>query len=76
MSTAHGDASVLEPMCGPSNVDEMPARGEWTQIVLDGDKWGTLCGDGSPYAIQVRLAPEGYPVDNILLALGGGGVSL
>ncbi|NQX88471.1 MAG: hypothetical protein HRT77_07385 [Halioglobus sp.] len=76
MSSAHEDASRLEPQCGPSNVDIMPQRGEWTQIVLDGEQWGTMCGDGGPYAIQIRLAPEGSPVDRIILALEGGGVCL
>ena len=45
-------------------------------IVLDGDKWGTMCGDGTDYAIHIRLAPDGYPVDNVLAALEGGGVCL
>jgi hypothetical protein len=76
ISTAHEDASSLSPQCGPSNVDVMPARGEWTQLILDREKWGTMCGDGSDYAIQLRLAPEGYPVDRIVMALAGGGVCL
>ncbi len=76
MSTAHEDASALSPTCGPSNVDTMPVRGEWTQIVLENDKWGTMCGDGSDYAFQLRLAPEGYPVDRVVLSLAGGGVCL
>ena len=45
-------------------------------IVLDGEKWGTMCGDGTDYAIHIRLAPDGYPVDNVLVALEGGGVCL
>ncbi len=76
VAVSHGNVGPLEPACGPSNVDVMPARGEWSMIVLDSNKWGTMCGDGSDYAIHVRLAPEGYPVDNVLVALEGGGVCL
>lgn len=76
VATSHEDTDPLELGCGPSNVDQMPARGEWTQLVLDGDKWGSLCGDGTDYAIQVRLAPEGEPIDRVIVALEGGGVCL
>lgn len=76
LATVHGDTGNLGMRCGPGNVETVPPRGEWTQIVLDGDKWGTLCGDGSDYAIQVRLAPEGSPLDRVLIALQGGGVCL
>jgi hypothetical protein len=76
LAVAHADTAPLAPQCGPSNVDNVPARGEWTQIVLDRDKWGTMCGDGTDYAIQIRLAPEGYPLDRIVVALEGGGVCL
>ena len=33
-----------------------------------------MCGDGSDYAFLVKFAPEGEPLDNILIGLQGGGV--
>lgn len=76
VATAHESTAPLDPQCGPSNVDAMPPRGEWTQIILDGDKWGTMCGDGTEYAINVKLAPDGSPADRVLIGLEGGGVCL
>jgi hypothetical protein len=76
VATVHADTGALALGCGPSNVDVVPARGEWTQVILDGDKWGTMCGDGTEYAVQIRLAPEGYPLDRVMVALQGGGVCL
>lgn len=76
IAVAHESTAPLDPQCGPGNVDVMPARGEWTEIILDRDKWGTVCGDGTDYAIHVRLAPEGYPLDRVMVALQGGGVCL
>ncbi|MFZ1864777.1 MAG: pectin acetylesterase-family hydrolase [Polyangiales bacterium] len=73
-ATSHADTGSLALSCGPSNVDFEPTRGEYVQIVVDGDKWGTLCGDGTPYAFQVRLAPEGAPLDRVIIGLEGGGV--
>jgi hypothetical protein len=73
-ATAHSDTAPLTLRCGPTNVDFEPTRGEWVQIVVDGDKWGTLCGDGSPYAFQVRLAPEDGELDKLIVGLQGGGV--
>jgi len=73
-ATAHAETSPLTLACGPSNTDFEPTRGEWVQIVVDGEKWGTLCGDGTDYAFQVRLAPEGAPLDRVLVGLQGGGV--
>jgi hypothetical protein len=73
-ATAHSDTAPLTLGCGPTNVDFEPTRGEWVQIVVDGDKWGTLCGDGSPYAFQVRLAPEDGELDKLVVGLQGGGV--
>jgi hypothetical protein len=75
-ATGHADSGPLALTCGPSNVDFEAPRGEWTQVVVDGDKWGTLCGDGSPYAFQVRLAPQGEPLDRVVIGLQGGGVCL
>ncbi len=73
-ATGHADTGSLALSCGPSNTDFEPTRGEYVQIVVDGDKWGTLCGDGSPYAFQVRLAPEGERLDRVIVGLQGGGV--
>ncbi|MGB5696906.1 MAG: pectin acetylesterase-family hydrolase [Polyangiales bacterium] len=73
-ATAHAETSPLALSCGPSNTDFEPTRGEWVQIVVDGDKWGTLCGDGTAYAFWVKLAPEGEPLDRVLVGLQGGGV--
>jgi len=60
--------------CGPSNALADPPRGEYTRVVLDKDTWGTQCGDGSPYAFDIRLAPEGQRLDRIVIGLQGGGV--
>jgi hypothetical protein len=60
--------------CGPSNALAAPLRGEYERVVLDVETWGTRCGDGSPYAFDVRLAPEGEPLDRIVIGLQGGGV--
>lgn len=73
-ATGHADTGSLALSCGPSNVDFEAPRGEYVQVVVDGDKWGTLCGDGTPYAFQVRLAPEGERLDRIVIGLEGGGV--
>jgi len=74
VATAHADTAPLALSCGPSNVDMDPPRGEYEQIIVAGDKWGTLCGDGSEYAFQIRLAPAGEPLDRVIIALEGGGV--
>jgi len=73
-ATGHVDTRDLALGCGPSSAEFEAPRGEYKQIVVDGDRWGTLCGDGSPYAFQVRLAPEGEPLDRVLIGLQGGGV--
>ncbi|MBW2403758.1 MAG: hypothetical protein JRF42_08115 [Deltaproteobacteria bacterium] len=74
VATSHADTAPLTLGCGPSNVDMDPPRGEYQQIIVDGDKWGTLCGDGTEYAFLIRLAPEGEPLDRIVIGLEGGGV--
>ena len=71
---AYENPNELDLNCGPTNAEFVGVRGEWTQIVVDGDKWGTLCGDGSDYAFHIRLAPEGSPLDRVLIGLQGGGV--
>jgi len=75
-ATAHTDTAPLELFCGPSNVDFEGVRGEYVRVVVDGDKWGTMCSDGSPYVFHVRLAPEGEPLDRVLIGLQGGGVCI
>jgi len=62
--------------CGPRDSIAQLPRGEYAQVILDSDEWGTLCGDGSEFAFQVRLAPEGFPVENLIVAMEGGGVCL
>lgn len=56
-------------------IDTLP-RAEPVQIILDSDEWGTRCGDGSDYAFQLRLAPEGSSVDKVITHQEGGGVCL
>src|SRR5215467_15488661 len=54
----------------------VPARGEWAQVVLDEATYGTRCGDGTSYAFWIHLAPEGFPVDRVVVDMQGGGVCL
>jgi len=75
-ATIHTDTTGLDLSCGPSFVESLPPRGEWTQIILPEEKWGSRCGDGTDYAIQIRPAPEGEPLDRVLIALQGGGVCI
>ena len=74
VATSHPDTAGVELSCGPTRVAEMPARGEYVQIILDEDEWGTRCGDGSPFAFQLRLAPEGERLDRVIVGMQGGGV--
>lgn len=65
VATSHDDVAPFSPQCGPSNAEADPVRGEWTQVILDGEKWGTICGDGSEFAMHIRLAPDaGGALDN------------
>ena len=74
-ATSHADTSPLTLGCGPTNTDfDAPPRGEWTRINVDGEKWNTMCGDGSGYSFWVKLAPEGQPLDRVVVGLQGGGV--
>jgi hypothetical protein len=75
VAAAHPDSSVLPLDCGPGNAEIDPPRGEWSEV-LPGDEWGTLCGDGSEFAFWIRPAPEGQPLDRVVVALQGGGVCL
>lgn len=76
LATSNQDTTPLDISCGPSRIDSIPARGQYVQIVLDGQQWGTKCGDGSPYAFQLWLPPEGQPLDRVLIGMQGGGVCI
>ncbi len=73
---AHPDVTPLSLDCGPRTAVPAPPRGSYTQVVLDHATWGTRCGDGSDYAFQIRLAPEGHPVENVVVQMQGGGVCI
>lgn len=73
-AAAHGETSPFVLGCGPRDAVEALPRGEYVQVVLDEATWGTRCGDGSPFAFWVRLAPEGAPVENVVVGMEGGGV--
>jgi len=75
-ATSHENTDGLDLNCGPSFVESLPPRGEWTQIILPEEKWGSRCGDGTDYAIQIKPAPEGEPLDRVLIALQGGGICI
>lgn len=68
------EATDLGLRCGPSASIITAAPGEWTQVVLPSDLWGTRCADGTDYAFWIRPAPAGAPPDRILIGLEGGGV--
>lgn len=74
VATSHTDTSGTDLSCGPTRVTSTPPRGEYMQIILDEEEWGTRCGDGSPFAFQLRLAPEGEPLDRVMVGMQGGGV--
>ncbi len=73
---AHPHAEPLALRCGPSEHPEPLPRGRYVQVELDEARWGSRCGDGSPYSFQIRLAPAGNPVENVLVGLQGGGVCI
>lgn len=75
-ATAVDDGGALELDCGPTHAPFELERGAWVQVVLDSEEWGTLCGDGSDYAFQIKLAPEGAPLDRVFVGLQGGGVCI
>ncbi|MEQ9321584.1 MAG: pectin acetylesterase-family hydrolase, partial [Polyangiaceae bacterium] len=75
-AAAHPDPGGVSLRCGPSYAQFDAPRGQWTRVDVDGGRWGTLCGDGSPYAFHVRLAPDGQPLDRVVIGLQGGGVCL
>ena len=71
-------ATILEDNAAGAPIADVDAiqPGQATYIELDSDAWGTICGDGSPYAFVLRLAPEGQPPEKVLLHQEGGGVCL
>ncbi len=75
-AAAHPDPSPLAPHCGPRATLPAVTRGAWTQVVLDSAEFGTGCGDGSDYAFSVRLAPDGFRADRVVVRMQGGGVCL
>ena len=75
-ATALGDTAPLDLDCGPRPAITVPARGANTQVILDEATYGTRCGDGSPYALRIRLAPVGEPVGKVMIHLQGGGACL
>jgi hypothetical protein len=75
-AAAHGDPRPLELGCGPRPEVVVPPRGAWTKVVLAEEIWGTRCGDGSPFAFWLRLAPQGHALDRVVVELEGGGACL
>jgi hypothetical protein len=75
-ATAHPDPAPLSLDCGPRGSLVDTPRGEYVQVVLDEAEFGTRCGDGSPYAFWIRLAPDGSPPENIVIGMQGGGVCI
>jgi hypothetical protein len=73
---AHPDSAPLDLDCGPRASIGTPPRGSYVQVMLDENEWGTRCGDGSPFAFWIRLAPAGQPVENVVLQMQGGGVCI
>ena len=73
-ATGRPDIDDLGLACGPSAAEFSAPRGVWTQVVVDGARWGTRCGDGTDYAFWIKPAPEGSPPDRLLIGLEGGGV--
>ena len=73
---AHPDVSPLDLDCGPRDSLIATPRDTYVQVVLDEAEFGTRCGDGSPYAFWIKLAPQGEPIENIVLQMQGGGVCI
>lgn len=76
IARTHPDTTPLALRCGPrATVPPLP-RGVYTQVTLDEATFGTRCGDGGPLAFWIRPAPAGHPVENVVVALQGGGVCI
>jgi len=75
-AVSHEDTNGLDLGCGPSAAEFDAPRGEWVRIPVDRVRWNAQCGDGSDYSFWVRLAPEGAPLDRVIVGLQGGGVCL
>ncbi|MEO1406278.1 MAG: pectin acetylesterase-family hydrolase, partial [Pseudomonadota bacterium] len=50
-----------------------PERGQFVQVELDAETTGATCGDGSNYRFWFQLAPEGEPLDRVVVFAPGGG---
>lgn len=73
VATAHGVTTPLTLDCGPRAGVPVPARGTAVKIVLPHAVFGSRCGNGSDYAFNMRLAPDGFPVENVVVHMAGGG---
>ena len=62
--------------CGPRPAVIGPEQDEWIEVVFEEEEWGTRCADGSDYSFWFRPAPEGHPLDRIIIDMQGGGVCL
>lgn len=72
-ATVLSQTAPLALTCGPRASIPVPALATPTQVVLDSNTWGTRCGDGTPYAFWIRLAPAGQPVNRVVIHMAGGG---
>jgi hypothetical protein len=72
-ANAHGSTGPLDEACGPRAAISVPERNKRKRVVLD-PSTGARCGNGSRYNFFVRLAPEGQPVDRVVVFLQGGGI--
>lgn len=73
--TNRGDRLVVEPGTQLTDIDNLP-RGVGLYVEMDSNDWGTVCGDGSPYAVVLRLSADDAMLDNAILHQQGGGVCL
>ncbi|MCW5889859.1 MAG: hypothetical protein KIT14_04840 [bacterium] len=73
VATAHGVTTPLALDCGPRAAVPVPARGVAVKVVLPHAVFGSRCGNGSDYAFDMRLAPVGFPVENVVVHMSGGG---
>ena len=77
----YSTGSAVEVFPGTETRDTTPStiiphtieRGEYVQIEMDPATTGAMCGDGSPYRFWIQPAPEGQPLDNLVVFLEGGG---